>query len=154
MNSSNKSRYFELVAKDKNLEMKGTSLYNENRSEYDELVSYRIILENQVFYENRFQYIELIQKYIDGKINCYTLQWDFFDLYNNHLEIHDKLIENLNQSGISSNISFWKDSKMENFSLLVDEMVPLCDALDDGLTEDRFDIEIKKIYSKMEKIIN
>lgn len=30
-------------------------------------------------------------------------------------------------------------------------MVPLCDALDDGLTKDRFDLEIKKIYSNIEK---
>ena len=151
MNDLNKSRYFELVAKDKNLEIKGTSLYSENKPEYRELVSYKIILEEQVFYANRFQYIDLIQKYIDGKINCYTFQWDFFDLYHNYLEIYDKLIENLNQSGISSNISFSKDSKKENFSLLVEEMVPLCNAFEDGLTEDRFDLEIKKIYSKMEK---
>ena len=64
MNSLNKSRYFELVAKDKNLETKGTSLYSENKPEYRELLSYQIILEEQVFYANRFQYIDLIKKYI------------------------------------------------------------------------------------------
>ena len=74
-----KSRYFELVAKKKDLKTKGTSLYYENRADYIELLSYQTILEQQVFYENRFQYIDLIQKYLDGKINCYRLQWDFFD---------------------------------------------------------------------------
>ena len=44
-----------------------------------------------------------------------------------------------------------KDSKMENFSSLVGKMVPLCDALSDDLREERFDREIKKIYSKIEK---
>jgi hypothetical protein len=151
MNSLDQSRYFELVAKDKNLKIKGTSLYDEKKSEYLELVSYPIILEEQVFDANRFQYIDFIQKYIDGKINCYTFQWDFFDLSHNHGKIHDKLIENLNQSGISSNISFSKDSKAENFSLLVEKMVFLCDPLDDSLREDRFDLEIKKIYSNLEK---
>lgn len=67
MNSLNKSRYFELVAKDKNFETKGTSLYYENNSEYHELLSYQIILAKQVFYANRFQYI-------DGEINCYTFE--------------------------------------------------------------------------------
>ena len=151
MNYLDKSRYFELVAKDKNLEIKGTSLYEENKSECLELLSYQIIVSEQVFYENRFQYIDLIKKYLDGEINCYTFQWDFFDLYQNHNEICDKLIEYLNQSGISSNISFSKDSKMENFSSLVGKMVFLCDALDDGWREDRFDLEIKKIYSNIEK---
>ena len=155
-----KSRYFELIAKEKNLELKGTSLYWENKSEYFELKSYKIILEEQFFYENRFQYIQLIKKYIDEKINCYTFQWDFFDLYHSHLKISDESIENLNQSIISSlnsienwssNISFLKDSKMENFSSLLDDLVSLCNALDDGLIEDRFDLEIKKIYSNMQK---
>lgn len=58
-------------------------------------------------------------------MNCYTFQWDFFDLYHDHMKISDKLIENLNQSGSNSNISFSKDSKAENFSLLLDELVPL-----------------------------
>ena len=71
-------------------------MYDENKSEYFELSSYRIILEEQVFYKNRFQYIDLIKKYIDGNINCYTFQWDFFDLYHNNGKILDKLIENLN----------------------------------------------------------
>ena len=105
MNYFHKSRYFELVAKDKNLKLKNNSLYNENRSEYQELVSYQIILEEQVFYENRFQYIDLIKKYIDGKINCYTFQWDFFDLHRSHSKILDNLIENLNQSAISNEVS-------------------------------------------------
>lgn len=52
MNSLNRFRYFELVAKDKNLEIKDTSLYDENESEYLELLSYQIILEKQVFYQN------------------------------------------------------------------------------------------------------
>lgn len=70
MNYLDKSRYFELVAKDKNLEIKGTSLYEENKSECLELLSYQIIVSEQVFYENRFQYIDLIKKYLDGEINC------------------------------------------------------------------------------------
>ena len=145
-----KSRYFELVAKEKDLETESTSLYYESRAEYRELLSYQIILEEQFFYENRFQYIDLIQKYLDGKINCYRLQWDFFDLYYDHLAISDKSIEILNQSGMSSNINFSKDSKMENFSSLVGKMVFLCDALSDDLTEERFDLEMKKIYSTAE----
>jgi hypothetical protein len=146
MDSLNKYRYFELVAKDEDLKIKGTSLYYENQSEYDELLSYKIILEEQVFYANRFQYTDLIKKYLDGQINCYTFQWDFFDLYHNHGEVYDKFIENVNQAGISSEISFSTNSK-KNFYLLINELIPMCNALDDGLTEARFDLEIKKIYS-------
>ena len=55
MNNLNKSRYFYLLAKDKDLQLKESSLYESNRSEYSELLDYKIILSDQVFYDNRFQ---------------------------------------------------------------------------------------------------
>lgn len=148
MNYLTKSRYFELVNKDKFLDTKGISLKHENKSEYLELLDYDIVLSKQVFYENGFQYVDLINKYIDGEINCYAFQWDFFDLYYDHLEIFDNLKGNLNQS---LSITFSMDSKMENFCSLVEDLIPLCEFLDDGVTEERFDREIKKIYSDMQK---
>lgn len=147
MNYLTKSRYFELANKDKILNTKGISLKDENKSEYFELLDYDIVLEKQGFYENRFQYVDLIKKYIDGEINCYAFQWDFFDLYHDHLKILDNLKRNLNQS---SSITFSIDSKMENFCSLVEHLVPLCEFLDEGVTEERFDREIKKIYSDMQ----
>lgn len=148
MNYLTKSRYFELVNKDKFLEAKGISLEDENKSEYLELLDYHIVLSNQVFYDNRFQYLDLIDKYIDGEINCYAFQWDFFGLYYDHLQIFDDLKKNLNPS---SSIRFSINSKIENFSSLVDDLVPLCDFLDDGLTKEKFDQEIRKIYFDMQK---
>jgi hypothetical protein len=130
------------------LKTEGISLKRANKSEYLELLDYHIVLENQVFYENRFQYGDLIKKYIDGEINCYAFQWDFFDLYYEHLEISDNLRRNLNQS---SSITFSIDSKMKNFCSLMEDLVPLCEFLDEGVTEERFDREIKKIYSDMQK---
>lgn len=148
MNSLNKSRYFELVAKDKNLQIKGTFLYYENRLEYRELVSYQIILEEQVFYANRSEYINLIQKYIDDEINCYQFQWNFFDILHHHMEIYDKLIKNLNQF----EINFSSDIKMKEFSLLVNDLVPMCEFLDDGLSEKDFHRRMKKNLFKYSKI--
>ena len=148
MNYLNKSRYFELVNKNKILKTDGSSLYRENKAEYSELLSYDIILTKQVFYENRFQYIELIRKYFEGEINCYSFQWGFFDLYNDHLEIMDNIKNSLDESSV---ITFSSDSKMENFSSLVEELVPICDALDDSLTEERFHLEIQKIFDKIQQ---
>lgn len=147
MNYLTKSRYFELANKNKSLKTKKTSLNHDNK-EYLDLLDYDIVLEKQVFYENRFQYLDLIKKYIDGEINCYAFQWDFFDLYYADLKIFDNLKENLNQS---SSITFSIDSKIENFSSLVNNLVPFCEFLDDGLTKEKFDLEIKKIYFDMQK---
>lgn len=147
----NKTRYFELVAKEKALQAENSSLYDINKSEYSELTSYQTILQQQVFYDNRSQYIDLIQKCIDGEINCYAFQWDFFAIYYDHIKIYHKLIENLNQAGISSEISFYTDSKIKNFSLLIDELVPICEFLNEGLSERGFYRKMEKIYSNIQK---
>lgn len=140
MNYLTKSRFFELIDQ-------GEMIYDK-KSEYRELLDYQIILQDQIFYANRFQYINLIKNYIDGGINCYAFQWDFFELHQEHMKIFDNLIKNLNQS---SSITFSTDSKIKHVSLLINEMVDFCEFLDEGVTEERFDKEIKKIYKDMQK---
>ena len=45
----NKMRYIKLLKKDQSLESKNSSLYKEDRVEYRELLSYAVILYNQIF---------------------------------------------------------------------------------------------------------
>ena len=148
MNHLTKSRYFELVNKAKMLKTQGFSLRQINELEYSELSKYEIILESQYFYENRLEYINLIKNYIDGKIYCYEFQWDFFNLYHKHLEISENLTKNLTQS---SEITFSTDPKIEKIALLIEDLVGISEFLGDGITPERFDLEIKKIYSEMQK---
>ena len=72
----NQIRFLELLRKDEVLKSENKSLYKGEKSEYSELISYRIILQEQIYYENWFQYIDLIKKCLDGEINYYALQWD------------------------------------------------------------------------------
>ena len=130
------------------LKTQGFSLRQINKSEHSELSKYEIILESQYFYENRLEYINLIKNYIDGKIYCYEFQWDFFNLYHKHLEISENLTKNLTQS---SEITFSTDPKIEKIALLIEDLVGISEFLGDGITPERFDLEIKKIYSEMQK---
>lgn len=50
----NKTRFLELLQKEKALNAENRSLYDVNKLEYSELTSYSIALEKQIFYENRF----------------------------------------------------------------------------------------------------
>ena len=82
---------------------------------------------------------DLVKKCLDGKINCYPLQWDFFEIYQNDMKILDKVIKKVSRYRIDSEMNFHTDSKIENFSsLLGDQLVPMCDFLDDGLSEESF----------------
>ena len=70
--------------------------------------------------------------------------WDFFAIYYDHIKIYDKLIKNLNQAGISSEISFSTDSKIKNFSLLLDYVRIF-------RREREFYRKMEKIYSNIQK---
>lgn len=57
----NKTRYIELLKKDQNLNSNNRSLYYEDKLEYRELLSYGVILQNQIIYNWRQDYISLIE---------------------------------------------------------------------------------------------
>ena len=148
----NQTRFLELLRKEEVLESENKSLYEVEKSEYSELTSYRIVLQEQIYYENRFQYIDLVKKCLDGEINCYALQWDFFEIFHNDMKTLDKLIKKVSRYGIDSDINFHTDSKIENFSsLLGDHLVPMCDFLDDGLSEESFSHKLGQVYFEMLK---
>lgn len=148
----NQTRFLELLLKEEVLESENKSLYEVEKSEYSELTSYRIVLQEQICYENRFQYIDLVKKCLDGEINCYALQWDFFEIYQNDMKTLDKVIKKVSRYGIDSEMNFHTDSKIENFSsLLDDQLVPMCDFLDDGLSEESFYQKLEQVYSEMLK---
>ena len=81
----NQTRFLELLRKKEILESENKSLYKVERSEYAELNSYQIVLQEQIYYENRFQYIDLVKKCLNGEINCYAFQWDFFEIFRNNM---------------------------------------------------------------------
>ena len=144
-----KKPYFELLSKEKALRAKDLVLDNINPLEGDELRSYHIILQHQVFYQNRSQYIDLMQKCINGKINCWQVQWNFFEIYYDDLQILDEKMMSSNED----EINFDTDLKIENFSLLLQELHNICEFLDDLVTEDDFYLRLKKIYSDIQKYL-
>ena len=148
------TRFLELLRREEVLASENKSLYEVEKSEYSELTSYRIVLQEQIYYENRFQYIDLVKKCLDGEINCYAFQWDFFEISRNDMKTLEKLIKKVSRSGIDGEMNFHTDSKIENFSSLIDDqLVPMCEFLDDGLSEESFYHKLEQVYSKMLKYI-
>lgn len=75
-----KIRYISLLKKDKRY------LSNENREELGELLSYQVILENQIYYTSRAKYISLVEAFLvhqekAGEAGARMFQWDFFSLF-------------------------------------------------------------------------
>lgn len=93
-----KTRYIELLKKKKLLINQKTSLFAENREEDLELLSYEIILENQLYYNRKAKYTFLLKEYLEedsGEDGARLFVWEFFKIYkknNEALEILEKEI--------------------------------------------------------------
>ena len=71
------------------------------------------------------------------------------------MKITDERIEKISRSEIDREIKFYTNSKIRNFcSLLDNDLVFMCDALDDKLTEKDFYQRLKQVYSKMLEYAN
>ena len=93
-----KTRYIELLKKEEILKNEGTSLFNENREEDLELLSYGIILENQIYYNRKAEYTFLVEEYLrdsNGEDGAHRFVWEFFKIFkkdNKALKILEKEI--------------------------------------------------------------
>jgi hypothetical protein len=150
----NKVRYIKLLKKDQSLKSKNSSLYEEDSVEYRELLSYGVILHNQIIYNRRHDYIDLIEKYVTNEIDSFLLRLQFFQMQREDRGIKKDLQKNFERL---SNVLI--DSKSGEFSLLIDDIFAACDALksdsepeeDYGITELQFRAFLEKIFLQMEK---
>lgn len=59
-----KNRYIELLEKEETLKNQEISFVDENPKEHRGLFSYKIILENKIYYNRKAEYIFLIEEYL------------------------------------------------------------------------------------------
>lgn len=128
---------------------------NLNKIERLELSSHQIILENQILYNHKNDYLCLIEEYLKNKITSTSLVFQFFQKQRKDQQIIDNLTNNLDQVEmlfINSNYS-----KLDAFSDLIENLIYCCDTLDDEplteLRESEFRTYIENIFLQMKKIL-
>jgi len=147
-------RYIKLLRKEQSLKKKKMSLYYEDRVEYRELLSYGIIVFNQVIYNRRHDYISLIKEYVTKEIDSLLLRFQFFQIQREDRNTLDDLEKDYERV---FNLSI--DSKSGEFSLLITEIFDACDSLKSdsepeeayGLTEVQFRAFLEKIFLQMKQ---
>ncbi len=110
-NHFNIVEYIKLLEKEKILATKGYSLYSENEEENSRLRSYRITLEDQIYYSNRYEYKSLIKDYISEKMSTLAFISVFLKLF----RIDRDRLEPI-EKGLST---FLIDSKSKNFDTFI-----------------------------------
>ena len=203
-NKFNKDRYFELLIQkftvekiedldfDYNLNQKFIEDLNDNlnlekiddvlntlslnNNQEDELKSYQRILENQIYFNQRLDYLFLIQSFLrenyekgastldDFEGNASMFAYKFSELYRNDTEAVDRLEREIFDEGLERLSTFSIDSdysKLETFSSEIDIIVGCCSfvALSESdrtctsrIRADEFWDEIGKIFVRLQNI--
>lgn len=158
-----KIRYIELLKKEETLKNQEISLLDENPEERRELFSYKIILENQIYYNQKVEYISLVEEYLRenaGKDGAGLFRWEFFNIFRKNNKAFDILEKEVLQEGLQRLATFLIAPKSTKFSALINQIVGYCEFLtfdpEDtyGINENQFRDSIEKIFLKMEKYLD
>ena len=156
----NKIRYIELLKKEEIFKNQKINFYKENPEEYEELSSYKIILENQIYYNQKDQYISLIKKYLKENAGEKTFVWDFFDIFRKNNEDVKILEKDILEQGIKILTNFRIDSKSTGFSDFITQIITLCESVTfsseepSRITSDQFRDSIENIFFKIQKYLD
>lgn len=154
-----KTRCIELFKKEKALNNQKKSLFDENRAEYLELVSYGIVLESQIYYNRKAEYLCLIEGYKTGTIDAVLFRLAFLKMYR-----EDNKAVKILKKDFQRFSTFLIDSKSYEFSPLINQIFDDCDALtfdfdpeDEEsyrITKDQFRDSIETIFFQMQKFFD
>lgn len=93
----NKTRYLELLEKNDTLKNQNISLIYENPLEHRELLEYQILVEGQIYFNNKTNYIKLIETHLNKIINETQTRQFFSQFREMFQEDNKKLLEIENQ---------------------------------------------------------
>lgn len=134
------------------------SLFDENREEGRELLSYGVILENQIYYNGKVEYISLVEEYLrenEGEAGARLFVWEFFNILRKDITASEIL-----EQGIQRLAIFRIDPKSTEFSALIHDIIGSCEFLtfdpEDSykLTLDQFRDSIEIIFFEMQKYLD
>lgn len=157
----NKTRYLELLEKNDTLKNQNISLIYENPLEHRELLEYQILVEGQIYFNNKTNYIKLIETHLNKIINeTQTRQFfsQFREIFQDDnkklLEIENQILKDgrkrLDQLEIHPNSISFSDLTFQ----IVDcgENLTLDPENTYGITLSQFREIIKKNYLEMKKL--
>lgn len=98
----NKNKCLKLLKKKKELEKEGKLLRNYNENMNDELINYFILIEDQIFWENRKEYLKLLTFFINKKISINQFSEQFCGLRSTNINLFIMFEKHLEKEALSN----------------------------------------------------
>ena len=135
------TRYWKLIHCKKKL---GKAWWTEeNHAKYLELLHYQVMMEREVFFQNRNDYLPLIQKFVEENLDPWEFYSLFLDLWRKDRDQTDPFQQNLRENGKST---FVIDNRAEEFCDCIDSI------FDAGEQFNEIDNQKEKFRSKVTEI--
>jgi hypothetical protein len=131
----------ELISYDKKRHL--TLLNEQDKKFHTELRTYEVILFFQLIWEVKDQYLEMLNDYIEEKIDIWSFESRFSKRTKSLCDLTDILLSN--------RVLLSPDKNSVNFGLLVDKIADYC--LEPSEME-KFESEIKKVYSEIQDLLS
>lgn len=144
------TRYWELIDQEKKL---GHDLFNTNRENFSELLRYQVVLENEVYFRQREDYLSLLKAYLDDKLDE-DFYFSFLTLWNRDRKQVDVLEQDFLQKGEPI---LETDSRANKFCHLLNCIFGAGEALTETehtpIDQKNFRNEIRQYFLEMQELL-
>ena len=149
--SYNLKRHIELLNHEKNLLSQDKYLYNENQAECSELTQYNGIVDNHIFWEDRFEVASLIQTFLNKEITALEFHDCVFGLRRTQRDKCNKFIAKLGSGEINEFFPNKESYKLKGF---LSSLYFECEHFEMNWDEETFYNSIRNGFLKFQKILN
>jgi hypothetical protein len=147
----NLKKHVELLRLQKKILSQNKSFFNENQTEFWELIKYGAVIDRHIVWEDRFEIASVIQAFLSKEMDAHQFHDSVFGLRNKHLAKFDKFLSKL----VSEEIKDFSPTK-ESYKLkgFISTLYFECEYFETNFDEDELYTSIRTAFLKFQKILN
>ena len=131
-----KKRYLELIKESNKLRQEGKFLYDYDKAKYDELSQYVTLLNDDIVWESRKEYLQIIKLFISRRISIDEFIQQYGHLRRSNFEALKRRQKNLEDLPNESDIDFQLNPQSVGFTEIIGSIYASIDLFDPDITLD------------------
>ena len=147
----NQQRHIQLLKRSQDFKDQGKSFYKESQEESLELSSYNVAVEENIFWQQRYKVAELMQDFLNRKIDGQEFCDRVFGLRRNLMIASDKF---LIQLGAGEVTDFQPDPRSKKLSGFLSGLFCYCDDFMEDYKNDQFSDAMQNGFLNFQKALN
>lgn len=147
----NQQRHIELLKRSQYFKDQGKSFYKESPEEYLELSSYNLAVEENIFWQERYKVAELMQDFLNRKIDGQEFCGRVFGLRRNLMIGSDKFLIQLGAGEVKD---FQPDPRSKKLSGFLSGLFCYCDDFMEDYENDQFYDAMQNGFLNFQKALN